>query len=105
MNVILIIKGEAGEGRREFIVTGSFLRLGGGEKPKEQVTPALYTEKWCYVPFGAEGARELYDLEADPYAKADVAGDNSSLVEELHGKFVGWLKEMEAPPEASAPFE
>ncbi len=100
-----LLKGDSAGPLRDFIVTGSFLRVKPGEKPSQAVTPAVYTEKWCYVPFGAEGARELYDLQADPYAEKDVAGDNAGMVEELHGKFVGWLKEMKAPPEAIAPFE
>ena len=99
------LKGETGGRGREFVVTGQFHRLKPGEGFGERMTPAVYTERWCYVPVGAEHARELYDIETDPYGEKDVSKEHADVVEDLHAKFVGWLKEMEAPAEAVAPFE
>ena len=60
-------------------------------------TPVLYTEKWAYAPIGAYRGRELYDLEADPYAEANVASEHAETVQDLHESF--WVGCAEwAPP-------
>lgn len=90
---------------RDCVVSGSLLRLSeGGTLPKKCVTPVLYTKKWAYAPIGAEGQRELFDLEADPYGEKNVASTHPDVADSLHARLVAWLREMEAPEGALAPF-
>lgn len=91
--------------RREFVISGSYLRLKDGALPPKAVTPVLYTEKWAYVPIGAHGRPELYDLGNDPYAEHNLAARHKPLVRQLHEQFLAWLRQMQAPVEALAPFE
>jgi len=70
--------------------------------PRKWVTPVVYTTQWAYAPIGMEGARELFDLDADPYAENNIAPDHPDLVQELHQKLLDWLREIDAPPEAIA---
>ena len=91
---------------REFVVTGSYLRLGkSGRVPPKSVTPMVYTKKWAYAPIGAKGKPELYDLAADPYALSNVAGGHPRVVKDLHAKLLSFLKDVKAPAEAVAVFE
>ena len=73
--------------------------------PRECITPALYTDRWCYAPVGADGQAELYDLDDDPYAETNVAGQNGRIVRQLHGQFVAWLRDVDAPAGVVALFE
>jgi len=101
-----LMRGESNEPLHEFAVTGSYLRAepGGGIAAKS-VTPIVYTKEWAYVPLGAAGAAELYDLAADPYAEADLAADRPDLCKELHARLIGFLKGLDAPAEALAVYE
>jgi hypothetical protein len=67
-------------------------------------TPVLYDGRWAYAPIGATGARELYDLEIDPYAEHNVSVDHPTLVDDLHQRLLAWLEDIGAPPEAIAMF-
>ena len=100
-----LLRGESMEPPREFAVTARFLRAEPGAKPTKWVTPVLYAEEWAYAPIGAGGERELYEIRKDPYAKNDVAREHPDVTNELHAKFLDWLRKMEAPAEAIAPFE
>jgi len=91
---------------RDFAVTASFIRHDKEGKLRPCcVTPVVYTDRWAYVPIGQQGARELFDIAADPYCQADLAADNPGVCEDLHAKLVSFLKEIDAPPEALAVFE
>ncbi|MBV7327076.1 sulfatase-like hydrolase/transferase [Chloroflexi bacterium TSY] len=94
-----MLRGEEQEPLHDFIVTASYLRIKEGAIPENVMTPMLYTNRWAYTPIGHNRARELYDLEADPNAAQNVAFDYPGVVEDLHGKIVGWLTEMNAPLE------
>jgi len=93
---------------RDFVVSSHFMR----EAPKPvddpakrgPMTPALYTDEWCYAPWGPGGETQLFAI-TDTDCEKNVASDNAGVVEELHAKLVGWMKEMDAPAEAMAPFE
>ncbi len=98
------LRGESKEAVNEFAITARFTRLDPEKEFKKAVTPVLYADRWAYAPIGMEGKRELYDIESDPYAEKDVADKHSKIVEKLHGKLLGWLKEMDAPEEAVEPF-
>jgi arylsulfatase A-like enzyme len=101
-----LLRGEPAGPLHEFAITASFLRAPeGGKIAAKSVTPVVYTEQWAYAPIGADGQRELYDLTTDPYAETDVAADHPAVADELHGKLVGWLKDIDAPAEARAVFE
>ena len=97
-----MLRGEPQEPLHDCAISASRLRIEPGEPPRKWTTPVLYTEKWAYAPIGMEGERELYDLDADPYAESNVAADHPEVVSELHGRLVEWLKEMGAPEEALA---
>ena len=94
------LKGEHKKPVRDLAISGSFLRSQGGTIRPTAVTPMVYTEKWAYAPYGTEGDRELYDLEADPGADANVADAHPAVVADLHQRAVQWLRDIEAPAEA-----
>ena len=101
-----LLRGESRGPLRDFAVCASHLRhdaVKGGQRKAN--TPVLYTEKWAYAPFGMEGERELFDLDADPDAETNVAAANPEVVQELHRKLVGWLHEVGAPADAIEPFK
>ena len=101
-----LMRGDSAEAIHDFAVTASFLRVEPGEKiTTKRVTPVVYTKQWAYVPIGAEAAPELYDLTADPYAETDVAADNAAVCKDLHARLIGFLSDLDAPPEAASVFE
>ena len=78
---------------RSHAVTGGFVRPGeDGRCPKEAVTPWITDGRWGLTPVGANGAAELYDLHADPFAAVDVAGRNASVVADLRAQLAGHLR-------------
>jgi len=99
-----MLRGEAQEPIRDFALTGGFLRLKDGNLPAKSVTPALYTAKWCYVPFGPEAERQLFDLESDQYAESNIIAEHVSTAEALHAQLVQWLRKVDAPDETVAAF-
>ncbi len=86
-------------------IAASFLRVDRGARPSKWTTPVLYTEKWAYAPIGAQGERELYDLETDPYAEVNIASEHPDVVRSLHERLIAWLREIAAPQEVIAVFE
>jgi len=79
---------------REFAVSGQFVGVESGplsETAPRCVTPFVVSGRWGYAPVGAAGERELYDLEADPAAETNVAGDHADAASELHGMLVEHL--------------
>lgn len=100
-----MLRGEPQAPIRDCAISGSFLRpAADGGCPAKASTPAVYTERWAYVPIGAEGRPELYDLESDPYGEQNLAGDLPDVAKEMHGRLLAWLEEMGAPAEAAAVF-
>ena len=97
-----MLRGEHAAPPHEFAITASFLRF--DQQPLKVNTPVLYTEEWAYAPIGRTGERELYELESDPGADANVADDHPAVVREMHERFIGWLKEMDAPQAAIEPY-
>lgn len=98
---------------RDFVVSGSYLRLRDGKLPPTAVTPMVYTHRWAYAPFGPGDApygsdevspayhtSELFDLDDDPYGERNVAQEHPDIVEEMHDKLIRWLEEIGAPDEA-----
>ena len=90
---------------RDVAIAGCHMRLREGSVPAQCVTPVVYTGDWAYVPIGPAGERELFDLGADPYGLTNVAADNAAVADELHSRLLGWLRAIDAPPGATAPFE
>ena len=95
-----MLRGEPQGRLHEIAITAANLRGEGGALHPQAVTPVVYGEKWAYAPIGADGERELFDLEADPYAEADVASRYPEIVSELHDKLIAWMREIGAPEEA-----
>jgi len=99
-----LLRGEKGGPEREFVVTASFVRLRNGELGPKLSTPVLTTKEWAYAPIGAEGDPELFDLRTDPYGETNVIAAHRDTARDLHACLLDWLREMEAPEEAVAPF-
>ena len=97
-----LLRGESSEPIRQFVVSGfpSFLSKVDHTEP-----PVLYTERWAYAPIGADGQRELYDLDIDPLAAKEIGFGRSDMLEKLHGQLVTWLNEIGVPPEQTARFD
>jgi len=98
------LRGQRLPAPRDCAISASLLRIKPGQDPSKRTTPVLYTDRWAYVPIGANGRKELYDLQADPYAETDVAGDHPDVTAQLHERLLDWLDQMQAPPEAIAAF-
>jgi len=96
------LRGEKGAVGRECVISATHPRLADGAFGPCAVTPALYTDRWCYMPVGQAGTVELYDLSSDPFGETNVAADNTGVVKELHALFAKTLKEMDAPAEIGA---
>ena len=99
-----MLRGEPQEPLHDSAISASRLRVQAGDTPKKWTTPVLYTERWAYAPIGMKGERELFDLDADPYAESDVASDHPEVLAKLHERLLTWLREMDAPEEAVAVF-
>ncbi|KPK48681.1 MAG: hypothetical protein AMK72_06325 [Planctomycetes bacterium SM23_25] len=97
-----MLKGEAQGPLRDFAISAAFVNWKPGEPCAGQLTPAVYTDRWCYVPLGPDGWRELYDLTADPLGETCVLTGHADVAGDLQARLVGWLKEMGAPPETIA---
>jgi arylsulfatase A-like enzyme len=100
------LRGRAMPALRECAIAASHIR---GDGPKvgrwgKAVTPVLYTTRWAYAPVGAEGERELYDLDRDPGAARNVACRHPRVVEHLHAQLLGWLEGVGVPGEVAALF-
>jgi len=91
------LRGERGGAGRDCAVTGSYMWTSDGSIHPRACTPVLYTDKWAYVPVGAGGCAELYDLVSDPLGERNLAPGEEALVRELHSRFLGWLREHEVP--------
>ena len=104
-SLVPLMKGRSKNGPNEFAITASFLRGDRGTAPGTPNTPALYTKKWAYVPFGPTGRKELFDISRDEYCTKNVITDFPAIAARLHRKLVKWLKDMDAPAEALLPFE
>ena len=69
---------------RDLAVTGTFVRVGeDGTCPGKSVTPWVTDGRWGFAPVGHQGAAELYDLGADPFAETDVAGAHPDIVAKM----------------------
>ena len=99
-----ILRGDSNGPLHDFAISTMFHRADQDHIATSGTTPALYTEKWAYAPIGAYRERELYDLEADPYAEVNVASEHAETVQDLHERLLGWLRGVGAPQEAIDPF-
>ena len=97
-----LLRGEPQAPLHDCAISAAFLRRERGVRPANRVTPVLYTEKWAYAPIGADGEPELFDLEVDPYAEADIAAEEPAIVRDLQDRLIAWLREIDAPEEAIA---
>jgi len=97
-----LLQNDGCEGHRDCVVTAKFTRLERGALPPEQNMPAVYTERWCYVPVGPDGARQLFDLSNDPLAETDLVEDHAGVADDLHAALIEELRNLDAPQEAVA---
>jgi len=97
-----LLRGRSRRPLRELAIAGQFRRPVNGKPPRNSMTPVLYTKRWAYVPKGARGRRELYDLRADRLAAKNVLAQHPRVADRLHAAFGAWLAEMDAPEPARA---
>ena len=98
-----LLRGDPSAPLRSEAISASFLRPSEVDPPTAAM-PVVYTDEWAYVPIGPLGQRELYHLPNDPYAERNIAADHPQIVEALHARLLEWLREVEAPEEASLVF-
>lgn len=94
------LQGRAQDPIHDVAICGCFLRAEDGNVSDKASTPVAYTERWAYVPIGPDGQPELYDLDADPYAEANVIGEHPEVASEMHGQMQQWLRSIDAPDAA-----
>ncbi len=100
-----LLRGETHDPLHECVVSASFVRLQDGKPPAECVTPALYTERWAYVPAGPHGWPQLYDLTTDPLAEKNLKQEYPEKMAELHTALIDYMRALDAPAEAVAVWE
>ncbi len=92
------LRGDAADTGVDCAVSGNFLRLDeDGRIPADATTPVFYTTDWAYAPIGPERQRQLFDLQADPLAEANVAAAQPEVVTDLHERFTRWLQDLQSP--------
>jgi hypothetical protein len=87
------IMGRSEPRHRPYAVSGCYVQPEGFAAPRKAVTPFMVTERWGYVPVGARGQPELYDLLVDPLAQEDLARENLPELPGLHDLFTQHLDE------------
>lgn len=55
---------------------------------------AMREGNWKLIEWYEDGGLELFDLNADPGERHNLAGAQPATVQELHAKFVAWRKEL-----------
>ncbi len=101
-----LLRGQTDTGGRELAVCARYLRkCPDGTIPPCSTTPMLYTRQWAYAPIGSDGSPELYDLRTDPRCERNVWAAHRDAAKDLDRALAQWLKDIDAPPEAGAPFE
>jgi arylsulfatase A-like enzyme len=94
------LRGQVQEPLRDWATCGCFLRNQGDAISPTAVTPIVYTHRWAYAPIGPDSAPELFDLKADPYAESNVIAEHRTVAEDLHGRLIQWLQDIDAPAAA-----
>lgn len=86
-----------GGAHREIVVSGCHRSGDGDGIPRRSSTPFAVTDKWGYAPVGQYGDPELYAIDKDPLATKNVAKENPAAVQEMHTRFLDYLKQHKAP--------
>ncbi len=79
-----LLRGQAGRLAGDRV---HFLHNDQGTQPPDKWTSAVLTRRWRLV-----GGRELYDIQADPSQRADVAEENPGVVERLGDEYERWYE-------------
>ena len=58
---------------------------------------SIRTEDWLYIYGGDEWQYELYNLKEDPGQENNIFQANQDIAEELHKRYISWLKEVSCP--------
>ena len=90
---------DSGETHRDIEVSGGYVDPQSGTVPPKATTPFVASDKWGYAPVGPGGKAELFDLDQDPFADRNIAAENNAVVQDLHEKFIGHLREHGADDE------
>ncbi|MBN1126593.1 MAG: arylsulfatase [Sedimentisphaerales bacterium] len=59
------------------------------EKPEKWRTCAVMTEQWRLI-----NGKELYDIQADPSQKNDIAGEHPTIVQKLRNEYDHWWESI-----------
>jgi len=84
------------EGKSDVPVRATFMQWHRGDAPVRYRNYAVMEGKWKLTRPTEEAADELYDLEADPSEKRDVAAANPVTVRRLRDAYDAWLDEVSA---------
>ena len=91
------LKWETTESIRDMTICAQHLGGTTGSIEPKSTTPMLYAHQWAYAPVGSEGEPELYNIQDNPGATANLTSERPSVLEELKAKFLYWLMEMTGP--------
>lgn len=95
-----LLRGESVPDARTFAIAAPYLRAQEGNLPPCAVTPAVYTDRWTYIPIGPDGEVGLHDRQADPMAAVNVAADHPVAVREMQELLNTYLAHLQAPASA-----
>ena len=90
-----LVQGRASEDDRP-----AFCERGLGDKGS--YGRMIRTKEWKYVIF-ADGRRELFDLNKDPYEMTNLAGDKPSAMADLHKRLLAQMEATKDPALSLAP--
>ena len=89
---------DGSETHRELAVSAGHVQIQeNGRCPIHATTPFATDGRWGYVPVGANGSTEFFDLHSDPYAESNVIDDHPNELEEMRQKFERHLSNAGAP--------
>jgi arylsulfatase A-like enzyme len=72
-----------------------FLQWHRGDRPETGRSFTVIDPRWKLVGAKAGEPRMLFDLEADPFEKNDLASEQPGKVSEMEAAYQAWFKEME----------
>jgi len=98
------LKGQVIGEHRDLVICSPYLRLREDGQLGGVDTPMMYSKEWGYVPIGLEKMPELYRIREDRCAERNVIQDHRDVAREMHERFLSWLRDLNAPEEALAPY-
>lgn len=89
-SIVPLLKGEAIPNRSLYWHYPHYGNQGG------EPSSIIRRDNWKLIHYWEDDRHELYDLNADPFEKNDVATQYESLVNEMHEQLIGYLADVGA---------